>query len=77
MPTKEKFKILKSMPLPEHAGPSERYPWDKMKVGDSFCTEKEKGWFASLGNRWAKRKGKKARFLQRKVKGKMYCWRYK
>lgn len=72
-----KFKIIKNMPVPAHAGPRERYPWANMKVGDSFCTEKTKGYFANLGNRWAKRRNKKVRFSQGVIKGKVYCWRYK
>ena len=82
----KKFEIKSGVPIPPRGrgrGAKYRYPWDQMKVGDSFDSGRKppkKGKAVSLalnGTTWAKTRGKNWKFAQRTVNGSMHVWRIK
>lgn len=79
----EKVKIKSGVPIPKLNGGNTRslkkrapaYPFDKMKVGDSFLTKKKIKNILGQAKHWAKVMKKKREWTCRTVKGGTRIWR--
>ena len=72
----EAIKVEEGIPLPEAASRTPKYPWAKMRVGDSFfiaCKRAETGVPRSAASVWGKRHNMK--FSIHHVDGGVRVWR--
>lgn len=75
------IKVERGIPVPKRSRRGKpRYPWDKMRVGDSFLVEcpkneaiKAQNTVSSCGAAWARKHG--GQFTTRAVDGGVRVWR--
>ncbi len=75
----ENYKIDKGLPIPpkSRAGNQCKYPWGKMKKGDSFFAKEPYKNLYGSANAWAKRRENGWVFEARPEKGGGRIWRVK
>lgn len=76
---KQEFKIESGVPMPNTKGRKLKYPFDKMKVGDSFELPKgsPKTTVLNAANSWLRRNNPQGKFSIRFHNDKLRIWRVK
>lgn len=73
-----KIVIEKNVPIPNTKGRKLKYPFDKMKIGDSFKLKNvPKNTILNAAKSWAKRQKNKYEFTIRYINGATRIWRIK
>lgn len=71
------IKIDKSVAMPARASRTSKYPWAKMKVGNSFLLPKKVSKAATSSGAYQAGIKYKMKFAVREFNGRLRCWRVK